>query len=74
MYRSFSLAESWSILRPRLGNYGVFGVFSIRFYVHVDGFEDILNELPPSSDCVKPLYKKMRGIVFPLLEDGALFT
>ena len=56
----------------------VVGFFSFLFLffgdLHIDGFDDILDEFPPSSDCVKPLYKKMRGIVFPLLEDGALFT
>ena len=41
--------------------------------MHVDGFEDILDEFPPSSNCVKPPCRKIRGILFPLLEDGALF-
>ena len=45
-----------------------------RGYMHVDGFEDILNEFPPSFDGVKPLCRKIRGILFPLLKDGALFT
>lgn len=44
-----------------------------RGYMHVDGFEDILNEFPLAFDCVKPLCKEVRGILFPLLEDGALF-
>ena len=42
--------------------------------MHVDGFEDILDEFPPFFDCVKPLCRKTRSILFPLLEDGALFT
>lgn len=42
--------------------------------MHVDGFEDILDKFPPSFDCVKPLCRKIRSILFPLLEDGALFT
>jgi len=42
--------------------------------MYVDGFEDILDEFPPSVDCVKPLCRKIRCILFPLLEDGALFT
>jgi len=42
--------------------------------MHVDGFEDILNEFPLSFDGVKPLCRKIRGILFPLLKDGALFT
>ena len=41
--------------------------------MHVDGFDDILDEFPTSFDCVKPLCRKIRGILFPLLEDGALF-
>ena len=41
--------------------------------MHVDGFEDILGEFPKAYDCVKPLCRKIRGILFPLLEDGALF-
>jgi hypothetical protein len=42
-------------------------------YMHVDGFEYILNEFPEAFDCIKPLCKKIRGILFPILEDGALF-
>ena len=45
-----------------------------RGYMHVDGFEDILDEFPPSFDGVKPLCRKIRVILFPLLKDGALFT
>lgn len=41
--------------------------------MHVDGFEYILKEFPTAFDSVKPLCKKIRGILFPLLEDGALF-
>ncbi|KAI4219804.1 MAG: hypothetical protein L6R40_008711 [Gallowayella cf. fulva] len=44
-----------------------------RGYMHVDGFEDILDEFPTAFDSVKPLCRKIRGILFPLLEDGALF-
>ena len=39
----------------------------------VNGFEELLDELPAVFDRVKPLCKKIRGILFPLLEDGALF-
>ena len=42
--------------------------------MHIDGFEDILDEFPLSFDCVKPLYRKIRNFLFLLLEDGALFT
>ena len=44
-----------------------------RGYMHVDGFEDILDELPAAFDRVKPLCKKIRGILFPLQKDGTLF-
>ena len=44
-----------------------------RGYMHVDGFEDILDEFPIAFDSVKPLCSKIRGILFPLLKDGALF-
>lgn len=42
--------------------------------MHVDGFEDILNKFPTAFDRIKPLCKRIRGILFPLLEDRALFT
>lgn len=32
---------------------------------------DILDEFPIAFDSVKPLCRKIRGILFPLLEDGA---
>ena len=41
--------------------------------MHVDGFEDILDEFPSAFDCVKPLCRKIRGILFPLQKDGTLF-
>jgi len=40
----------------------------------VSGFENILKEFPLAFNHVKPMCKKIRGILFPLLEDGALFT
>lgn len=40
----------------------------------VNGFEELLDEFPQAFDHVKPLCKKIRGILFPLQEDGALFT
>ncbi|KJZ71102.1 hypothetical protein HIM_09521 [Hirsutella minnesotensis 3608] len=37
-----------------------------RGHMHVDGFEDILEEFPqPKFDCVKPLCRELRGILFP---------
>ena len=44
-----------------------------RGYMHVDGFEDILDEFPTAFDSVKPLCRKIRGILFPLQKDGTLF-
>ena len=44
-----------------------------RSYMHVDEFEDILNEFPTTFDSVKPLCRKMRSILFPLLKNEALF-
>ena len=38
----------------------------------VDGFEELLEELPQIFDCVKPLCREIRGILFPY-KDG-LFT
>ncbi|MCJ1360430.1 MAG: hypothetical protein MMC33_010435 [Icmadophila ericetorum] len=34
-------------------------------YMYVDGFEKIMNEVPPSFDCIKPLCRKMRELLFP---------
>ena len=34
-------------------------------YMHVDKFEDILKEFSQAFDCVKPLCKTIRGILFP---------
>ncbi|KAK3177211.1 hypothetical protein OEA41_008540 [Lepraria neglecta] len=42
-------------------------------YMHVDGFDKILEEFPQAFDRVKPLCKKIRGILFPLHKDGELF-
>ena len=39
--------------------------------MHVDGFEDILDEFPQVFDCVKPLCRKIRGVLFPY-ENGLL--
>jgi len=45
-----------------------------EYAMSVNGFEELLNELPAAFDHVKPLCKEIRGILFPLLKDGALFT
>lgn len=39
----------------------------------VFGFTELLEELPPVFDCVKPLCKEIRGVLFPVFEDGQLF-
>ena len=45
-----------------------------RGFMHVDGFEDILGEFPGPFDSVKPLCREIRGSLFPLKEDGALYV
>jgi hypothetical protein len=45
-----------------------------EYAMGVNGFKELLEEFPPVFDRVKPLCKEIRGILFPLLEDGALFT
>ena len=40
----------------------------------VNGFKQVLDEFPTAFDDLKPLCKKIRGILFPVLQDGALFT
>ena len=39
----------------------------------VNGFQELLDELPAAFVHVKLLCKKIRDILFPLLGDGALF-
>jgi len=36
--------------------------------MHIDGFEDILDEFPQAFNCVKPLCRNIRGILFPYSE------
>ncbi len=45
-----------------------------EYAMSVNGFKKLLKEFPPVLDRVKPLCKEIRGILFPFLEDGALFT
>ncbi len=45
-----------------------------EYAMSVNGFKKPLKEFPPVLDRVKPLCKEIRGILFPFLEDGALFT
>ncbi|KAL9098173.1 MAG: hypothetical protein Q9163_006116 [Psora crenata] len=45
-----------------------------EYAMSVNGFEELLDEFPTAFDNLKPLGKKIRGILFPLLKDGALFT
>ena len=45
-----------------------------EYHMGVVGFQKILMEFPQAFDHVKSLCEKIRGILFPLLEDGALFT
>lgn len=41
--------------------------------MNVNGFKELLNEFSTALDYLKPLCKKIRGILFSLLQDGALF-
>ena len=43
-----------------------------RGYMHADGLEDILKQFPSTFDCVKPLCREIRGVLFPLNKDGKL--
>lgn len=43
-----------------------------RGFMHADGFKDVLAESPRAFGDVKPLCGNLRGILFPLLEDGEL--
>ncbi|KAL9124715.1 MAG: hypothetical protein Q9217_005981 [Psora testacea] len=45
-----------------------------EYTMGVNGFKELLEEFPPVFDRVRPLCKEIRGILFPLLEDGALYT
>lgn len=42
--------------------------------MHVDGFEDILNEFSQAFDSIKSLCKQIRGVLFRLPRDGTVFT
>lgn len=44
-----------------------------RDYMHVDEFENILNEFSTVFNSMKSLCKKIRSIFFPFLKNGALF-
>ena len=39
-----------------------------------DGLRELLEEFPAVFDCVKPLCEEIRGILFPLSENGTLFN
>ncbi|KAL9579752.1 MAG: hypothetical protein Q9203_006567 [Teloschistes exilis] len=47
---------------------------SKKGYMYIDDFEEILNEFLTAFEHVKPLCEKVRGVLFHLLKDGALFT
>lgn len=50
------------------------GIARSKMYaMGVDGFKELVEEFPQAFDFVKPLCTKIRVILFPLLEDGALF-
>ncbi|KAI9701454.1 MAG: hypothetical protein M1836_001509 [Candelina mexicana] len=41
-------------------------------HMGVCGFKDVLKEFPQTLDCVKPLCREIRRILFPLNNDGEL--
>ena len=41
--------------------------------MHINEFEDILNEFQLFFNCVKLSYRKIQDILFPLLKNRALF-
>ena len=40
--------------------------------MHADGFKSISGEFAPAFDCTKPLCRKLRSILFRLIQDGEL--
>ncbi len=42
--------------------------------MHGDGFKHILGEFTQALNCVKPLCREIRGILFPHLESEGLYT
>ena len=38
-------------------------------YMHVEIFEDVLHEFDPALNCIKPLCKKVRTVLFPPTEE-----
>ncbi len=48
--------------------------FTKEGYMRAGRFEYILTEFPRAFDRIKPLCRAVRGILFPLLEDGELDT
>jgi serine/threonine protein kinase len=40
--------------------------------ISANGFELILEEFPPEFDCIKPLCRELRGILFPFHKGGIL--
>ena len=40
--------------------------------MHADGFKDILVHFVPAFDCIKPLCRKVRSVLFPLIKDEEL--
>ncbi|KAI9680930.1 MAG: hypothetical protein M1829_001010 [Trizodia sp. TS-e1964] len=45
-----------------------------RYHMHADGLESVLAEFPYSYECVKPLCKQLRKILFPQDKEEKLIT
>ena len=40
--------------------------------MHADGFKGVLDDFVPAFDCIKPLCRNLRSILFSLTKDGEL--
>lgn len=61
-----------SVLRDRYGDTNKKVAGTKQGSMHADGFKAILEEFAPAFDCIKPLCRKLRSILFPLTKDGEL--
>lgn len=61
-----------SILGKWYGNDAADAADAKHYNMHADGFESILKEFVPAFDCIKPLCKRVREILFPHTRNGEL--
>jgi len=77
--RAWEKYESWfdqSLKQSRLTKWNTGSYHDIagakEHHMGVSGFKAILEEFPQALSHVKPLCREIRGVLFPLLEDGVL--